>query len=136
MSDPIFLKPNLTCLVFLQILLTIVVYFSIFYKHVLCRLLAYFLSTKTGQKFTLKVVKPVKTGYEKFFAMKFSSAIVYVVVTIIFVVFLIIDTADDRRRLMSAFGIVILVSFFLSYFLSWCCLVVLGCPYLRLTVLN
>ncbi len=68
-----------------------------------------FLSTQAGKKFRKQIIEPVSTGIDWFFSLRLSSAIIYFVVCVAFAIFLIIDTADDRRRLMSAFGIVILV---------------------------
>jgi hypothetical protein len=72
------------------------------------------LSTQAGKKFRKQVIEPVYSGYDWFFSLRLSSAIIYFVVCVAFAIFLIIDTADDRRRLMSAFGIVILVRYFCS----------------------
>ena len=68
-----------------------------------------FLSTQAGKKFRKEIIERISSGYDWFFSLRLSSAIIYVVVCLAFAIFLIIDTADDRRRLMSAFGIVILV---------------------------
>jgi pyrimidine nucleoside transport protein len=93
----------------LLILLTVVVYFGLFRRYVVRPFSNWFFSKKTGIQFRRKILEPIEGHYTSFMSLKFSSAIIYIVVVVAFVIFLIIDTADDRRRLMSAFGIVILV---------------------------
>ena len=97
----------------LLILLTVTVYASLFYKFIVTRAVNVFLTTTTiGAKFRLNLVDPLMTFYTTSMSYKFSTLVIYVVVVVAFVVFLIVDTADDRRRLMSAFGIFILVKNF------------------------
>ena len=94
----------------LLVLITLVVYFGLLNRFVIRRSVRAFMLTKAGSWFRDKILDPISSLASRFMKFRFSSAVIYVVVVVGFVIFLIIDTAEDRRRLMSAFGIFILVS--------------------------
>lgn len=87
------------------IIVTVVVHIGLLYGYAI-KPLARFLSQ----------LKPVKKGlckgqqqWDTFMAFRYSSAIINSIVIGAVVIFLIVDTADDRRRLLSFLGLVILV---------------------------
>ena len=90
----------------LLILMTVTVYWGILYGHGIKGFLCH---TKAGHKIAKSVWTPVKTFLKKLAQFRFFPLIAYGVVIVAFVVFIVIDSLDDRRRLISAFGLVVFV---------------------------
>jgi hypothetical protein len=91
------------------IIITVVVDFGLLYGYVLKPGFKWALQSKKGAEMVDKYYKPAIDQYEKFMSKSWSSIAIYAVLFGVVLIFLIIDTAGDRRRLRSFFGLVVLV---------------------------
>jgi len=90
----------------LLILLTVSIYSGLFYGYLFKGV---FLPSKLGQSFLKSVVKPVKDLCKSVMNMRFFNVTAYLIVLAIYIIFVVIDSADDRRKLVSAFGLIIFI---------------------------
>lgn len=95
-------------LVIITIIVTMYVIYSMVFKRVFNW---FFTSTESGEKAIQRVLRPTMLIWEDFMNMKFASAILNGLVITVFLIFLIVDSSDDRRRLLSIFGLVVIVLF-------------------------
>jgi pyrimidine nucleoside transport protein len=86
--------------------MTVTTYLGLFYGYVFKGV---FLPSKLGQSFISIVCKPVKEISKKVINMKYFSISAYLTVLATFIIFVVIDSADDRRKLISAFGLLIFI---------------------------
>jgi pyrimidine nucleoside transport protein len=86
--------------------MTVTVYWGIIYGY---GIKGYFIQSKAGHAVLRSVWTPVKIALKKLMAMRFFSQSMYAIVVVTFVVFVVVDTMDDRRRLVSAFGLVVFI---------------------------
>ena len=94
------------------IIMTTVVLIFIVYSMVFKRLFNWFFtSTTMGEKAIQRAFHPIALVWEDFMKTKFSSVILNSVVIIALLIFLIADSYDDRKRLLSILGIVVIIIF-------------------------
>ena len=92
------------------LLLTIVIDLSLFYYKIIKPYFTKWIKTTEGEKF----IDRIKNGkivqiYEKFMSKWWSSIAISATVFLCIFVFLLVDTASDRRRLISFFGLIVLI---------------------------
>ena len=94
------------------IIITVVVVIFVVYSQ-LCKKLFnwFFTSTTIGEKAIQRVFRPTLLIWEDFMKMRFASVIINCVVIVAFLIFLIVDSSDDRRRLLSILGLVVITLF-------------------------
>ena len=96
---------------FLIIITTVVLIFFV-YSMVFKRMFNWlFTSTTMGEKAIQRVFRPTALIWEDLMKMKFASVILNSIVIISFIIFLIADSYDDRKRLLSILGIVVITVF-------------------------
>jgi pyrimidine nucleoside transport protein len=88
------------------LIITIIVYISMFYFLVVK---TYFRRIPLMKKIYKSVVKPGIAKSEQIMSNPYAGQGAYLIVLAIFAIFVFVDTADDPRRLMSAFGILVLI---------------------------
>jgi len=88
------------------LIITIVVYISMFYFLVVK---PYSTRLTIVKKCYKSLIKPCIVKTEQVFSNPYASIVAYGVVLTIFLIFIFADTAEDPRRLVSAFGILVLV---------------------------
>ncbi len=93
----------------LLVVATVIVYAFLVYFNIVKPLAKKILATKTSQDTTEKYVKPMLEKWDQCIDYKHSTTIISSIVIAIVLVFLLIDTVDDRNRLVSFFGIFVLV---------------------------
>jgi len=88
------------------LILTIIVYISMFYFLVIK---PYSRRLPIAKKIYKSVINPGLQRSNDFLSNPVASKGAYLVILLIFAIFIFVDTADDPRRLVSAFGILVLV---------------------------
>ena len=88
------------------LIITIIVYISMFYFLVVK---IYFMKIPLTKKIYKSVIKPGLDKSEQLFSNPYASQGSYLLVVLIFAIFIFVDTADDPRRLVSAFGVLVLI---------------------------
>ncbi len=91
------------------IILTVIVYACLFYFYIVKPLFRKALKSNQGQKIMEKHCIPILEHGKQMLAYKHSSIVINLVVIAVVVIFLVVDTADERRRLVSFFGLVTLI---------------------------
>jgi len=88
------------------LIITIVLYISMFYFLVIK---PYSRRIPIMKKFYKSVIKPGIQKAEDLLSKPYATNGVYISVLVVFAIFVFVDTADDPKRLVSAFGIFVLV---------------------------
>ena len=92
------------------LLLTIVIDLSLFYYKIIKPYFIKWIKTAEGEK----IIDEIKNGkiiqiYKKIMSKWWSSIAISATVFLCIFVFLLVDTASDRRRLISFFGLIVLI---------------------------
>ena len=95
-------------LIIISAIVFIYVIYSMFCKKVFNW---FFTSTETGEKAIQRVFRPTLLVWEDFMKMRFASAIINGILIAAFMIFLIVDSSDDRRRLLSILGLIVIIMF-------------------------
>lgn len=90
----------------LLILLTVTVYFGLIYGYLFK---GFFLKTKAGNVFIRAICRPIKKYCNVVMSLRYFAVTAYFIVFLIYVIFVVVDSANDRRKLISAFGLVIFI---------------------------
>ena len=88
------------------LIITIIVYIIMFYFWVLK---TYFRKIPITQKIYKSMIKPGLARGEQIMSNPNAIKGSYLIVLLIFAIFIFVDTADDPRRLISAFGVLVLI---------------------------
>ena len=92
--------------------MTIVIDWSLFYYKILVPLVEKWIKTPEGHKFQNEISEgKLSQTYNKFMSKWYSSLVINSIVFISVFIFLLVDTASDRRRLISFFGLIVLILF-------------------------
>lgn len=97
------------------LILTVFVDFTIVYFYLLKPTVMKMLESQRGQTLQQAFWNPLQQMYNQLMSKWWSSLVINICVFLTVLIFLLIDTIDDRRRLVSFFGLCILI-----------CLAVLG----------
>ena len=94
------------------IIITVIVFIYLLYAMLFKRVFNWFFtSTVFGEKSIQRVFRPTALVWEDFMKMRYAALIINCVVITAFLIFLIVDTSDDRRRLLSILGLVVIIVF-------------------------
>ena len=93
-------------------MITAMVFIYLLYS-ILCKRLFnwFFTSTVYGEKFIQRALRPIDLMWEDFMNMRYAAMIINSIVITAFMIFLIVDTSQDRRRLLSILGLVVMTVF-------------------------
>ena len=94
------------------IIMTIIIDWSLFYYKILVPMVEKWIKTSGGHKFQNEISEgKLSQTYNKFMSKWYSSLVINSVVFISVFIFLLVDTASDRKRLISFFGLIVLILF-------------------------
>ena len=94
------------------VILTIVIDWSLFYYKILVPIVQKWIKTSEGHKFQNEISEgKLSQTYNKFMSKWYSSLVINSIVFTSVFIFLLVDTASDRRRLISFFGLIVLILF-------------------------
>eukprot|EP00092_Neocalanus_flemingeri_P002179 GFUD01002319.1.p1 GENE.GFUD01002319.1~~GFUD01002319.1.p1 ORF type:complete len:652 (-),score=150.80 GFUD01002319.1:85-2040(-) len=91
------------------LIITIVIYISMFYFMVVKTYYRRLWKIPMAKTLYKSVIKPGREKSEIILSNPYASQGAYLTVLVVIAVFIFIDTADDPRRLISAFGILVLI---------------------------
>ena len=94
------------------VILTIVIDWSLFYYKILVPIVQKWIKTSEGHKFQNEISEgKLSQTYNQFMSKWYSSLVINSIVFTSVFIFLLVDTASDRRRLISFFGLIVLILF-------------------------